>query len=210
MEDFVQRLAPSFVRDESGATAIEYGLIAALISVVIIGVLAVDRRPISACQVPAGRRSSWSSRVGAPLLGCPHVYSEKRLGAPPVVGGSAPTRLQVIAATASAKSRMSARSGSLQLLQAARDRERIAVVEGGEEPAHEGVAGADRIGDLHSERPAARRCRCARRPSPPPRRGSRATRRASAASQSAASSSTSLPGAIQARSASLSLITSAR
>ena len=28
------------VRDESGATAIEYGLIAALISVVIIGVLA--------------------------------------------------------------------------------------------------------------------------------------------------------------------------
>jgi pilus assembly protein Flp/PilA len=28
-----------FVRDESGATAIEYGLIAALISVVIIGVL---------------------------------------------------------------------------------------------------------------------------------------------------------------------------
>ena len=40
MEDFVQRLASSFVRDESGATAIEYGLIAALISVVIIGVLA--------------------------------------------------------------------------------------------------------------------------------------------------------------------------
>lgn len=28
-----------FVKDESGATAIEYGLIAALISVVIIGVL---------------------------------------------------------------------------------------------------------------------------------------------------------------------------
>ena len=28
-----------FIRDESGATAIEYGLIAALISVVIIGVL---------------------------------------------------------------------------------------------------------------------------------------------------------------------------
>ena len=36
------------------------------------------------------------------------------------------------------------------------------------------------------------------------------TRRASAASQSAASSSMSLPGAIQARSAPLSLITSAR
>ena len=33
------RLLTSFVRDEGGATAIEYGLIAALISVVIIGVL---------------------------------------------------------------------------------------------------------------------------------------------------------------------------
>ena len=32
-------LISRFVRDESGATAIEYGLIAALISVVIIGVL---------------------------------------------------------------------------------------------------------------------------------------------------------------------------
>jgi pilus assembly protein Flp/PilA len=30
-----------FLRDESGATAIEYGLIAALISVVIIGVLGI-------------------------------------------------------------------------------------------------------------------------------------------------------------------------
>jgi pilus assembly protein Flp/PilA len=36
----MQRLWKSFSRDESGATAIEYGLIAALISVVIIGVLA--------------------------------------------------------------------------------------------------------------------------------------------------------------------------
>jgi len=36
----MQRLVSSFMRDESGATAIEYGLIAALISVVIIGVLA--------------------------------------------------------------------------------------------------------------------------------------------------------------------------
>jgi len=36
----MQRLVSSFVQDESGATAIEYGLIAALISVVIIGVLA--------------------------------------------------------------------------------------------------------------------------------------------------------------------------
>jgi pilus assembly protein Flp/PilA len=33
----VQRLIRSFLRDESGATAIEYGLIAALIAVVIIG-----------------------------------------------------------------------------------------------------------------------------------------------------------------------------
>ena len=32
-------LISRFVRDESGATAIEYGLIAALIAVVIIGVL---------------------------------------------------------------------------------------------------------------------------------------------------------------------------
>jgi pilus assembly protein Flp/PilA len=34
------KLVSSYVRDEGGATAIEYGLIAALISVVIIGVLA--------------------------------------------------------------------------------------------------------------------------------------------------------------------------
>ena len=34
------QLLTSFVRDEGGCTAIEYGLIAALISVVIIGVLA--------------------------------------------------------------------------------------------------------------------------------------------------------------------------
>jgi len=33
------KLFDRFARDESGATAIEYGLIAALISVVIIGVL---------------------------------------------------------------------------------------------------------------------------------------------------------------------------
>jgi pilus assembly protein Flp/PilA len=35
----MKRLVPGFAKDESGATAIEYGLIAALISVVIIGVL---------------------------------------------------------------------------------------------------------------------------------------------------------------------------
>jgi pilus assembly protein Flp/PilA len=35
----MKNLVSRFVRDESGATAIEYGLIAALISVVIIGVL---------------------------------------------------------------------------------------------------------------------------------------------------------------------------
>ena len=35
----MKTLISRFVRDESGATAIEYGLIAALISVVIIGVL---------------------------------------------------------------------------------------------------------------------------------------------------------------------------
>ncbi len=35
MNDYLAR----FVRDESGATAIEYGLIAALIAVVIIGAL---------------------------------------------------------------------------------------------------------------------------------------------------------------------------
>jgi pilus assembly protein Flp/PilA len=32
----MRKLLPNFVRDDSGATAIEYGLIAALISVVII------------------------------------------------------------------------------------------------------------------------------------------------------------------------------
>ena len=36
----MQNLISRFVRDESGATAIEYGLIAALISVVIIGAVA--------------------------------------------------------------------------------------------------------------------------------------------------------------------------
>jgi len=35
-EAFMKNLVSRFVRDESGATAIEYGLIAALISVVII------------------------------------------------------------------------------------------------------------------------------------------------------------------------------
>jgi pilus assembly protein Flp/PilA len=35
----MQNLISRFVRDESGATAIEYGLIAALISVVIIGAI---------------------------------------------------------------------------------------------------------------------------------------------------------------------------
>ena len=35
----MKNLVSRFVRDESGATAIEYGLIAALISVVIIAVL---------------------------------------------------------------------------------------------------------------------------------------------------------------------------
>lgn len=35
----MQNLFSRFVRDESGATAIEYGLIAALIAVVIIGTL---------------------------------------------------------------------------------------------------------------------------------------------------------------------------
>jgi pilus assembly protein Flp/PilA len=35
----MKNLVTRFVREESGATAIEYGLIAALISVVIIGVL---------------------------------------------------------------------------------------------------------------------------------------------------------------------------
>lgn len=35
------KLIKKFVRDESGATAIEYGLIAGLISVVIIGAVAL-------------------------------------------------------------------------------------------------------------------------------------------------------------------------
>jgi pilus assembly protein Flp/PilA len=39
-ETNVQRLIRQFLRDESGATAIEYGLIAALIAVVIIGAVA--------------------------------------------------------------------------------------------------------------------------------------------------------------------------
>jgi pilus assembly protein Flp/PilA len=35
----MKNLFTSFVKDESGATAIEYGLIAALIAVVLIGIL---------------------------------------------------------------------------------------------------------------------------------------------------------------------------
>jgi pilus assembly protein Flp/PilA len=44
----VKKLVSSFFRNESGATAIEYGLIAALISVVIIGVLATVGTNLSA------------------------------------------------------------------------------------------------------------------------------------------------------------------
>ena len=41
MKQFLKRVTSRFaVTDESGVTAIEYGLIAALISVVIVGVLA--------------------------------------------------------------------------------------------------------------------------------------------------------------------------
>jgi Flp pilus assembly protein, pilin Flp len=39
VEDFMNKIIGKFLRDESGATAIEYGLIAALIAVVIIGAL---------------------------------------------------------------------------------------------------------------------------------------------------------------------------
>jgi pilus assembly protein Flp/PilA len=39
MEDWMKKLICAFGRDENGATAIEYGLIAALIAVVIITAL---------------------------------------------------------------------------------------------------------------------------------------------------------------------------
>ena len=41
VEAYMNNLFARFVRDESGATAIEYGLIAALIAVVIIGAVQV-------------------------------------------------------------------------------------------------------------------------------------------------------------------------
>ena len=44
----MKNLVSRFVRDESGATAIEYGLIAALISVVIITVLTTVGTNLSA------------------------------------------------------------------------------------------------------------------------------------------------------------------
>ncbi|MBV8799146.1 MAG: Flp family type IVb pilin [Alphaproteobacteria bacterium] len=44
----MKNLVTRFVRDESGATAIEYGLIAALISVVIITVLTAVGTKLSA------------------------------------------------------------------------------------------------------------------------------------------------------------------
>lgn len=49
-------LISRFVRDESGATAIEYGLIAALISVVIIGAITTVGGNLSATfQTIAGK-----------------------------------------------------------------------------------------------------------------------------------------------------------
>jgi pilus assembly protein Flp/PilA len=42
IEDFVKNLFTVLVTDKAGVTAIEYGLIAALIAVVIIGVLGND------------------------------------------------------------------------------------------------------------------------------------------------------------------------
>jgi len=44
----MNKLISRFVRDESGATAIEYGLIAALIAVVIIGTLTAVGTNLSA------------------------------------------------------------------------------------------------------------------------------------------------------------------
>ena len=44
----MKKVVNRFAKDESGATAIEYGLIAALISVVIIGVLSTIGTRLSA------------------------------------------------------------------------------------------------------------------------------------------------------------------
>jgi pilus assembly protein Flp/PilA len=44
----MKKIVNRFAKDESGATAIEYGLIAALISVVIIGVLSTIGTRLSA------------------------------------------------------------------------------------------------------------------------------------------------------------------
>ncbi len=44
----MNNLFARFVRDESGATAIEYGLIAALIAVVIIGAVSIVGTTLSA------------------------------------------------------------------------------------------------------------------------------------------------------------------
>ena len=44
----MKNLFPRFVKDESGATAIEYGLIAALIGVVIIGAVTSVGTEVSA------------------------------------------------------------------------------------------------------------------------------------------------------------------
>jgi pilus assembly protein Flp/PilA len=52
-------LISRFIRDESGATAIEYGLIAALIAVVLIGALSVVGTTLS------GKFATISSDVAA-------------------------------------------------------------------------------------------------------------------------------------------------
>jgi len=55
----MRKLLSNLLRDESGATAIEYGLIAALISVVIIGAITVVGTQLSATfQTISGKLST--------------------------------------------------------------------------------------------------------------------------------------------------------
>ena len=55
-------LASSFARDEDGATAIEYGLIAALIAVVIIGALTTIGTRLNTAFTTIGNGLSASTR----------------------------------------------------------------------------------------------------------------------------------------------------
>ncbi len=76
MQNFVAR----FVKDESGATAIEYGLIAALIAVAIITAAQLLGTEIAATftKVTTNLQSAGSAAAPKPCRGLTSVWSQRR------------------------------------------------------------------------------------------------------------------------------------